>query len=577
MNPDYKSRSIREWMDGLSRGEYALPDFQRSRVWDARRTARFLKSVLSVQPTGTVLLIESGPGFGRRRIVDNDADISKAEDLILDGQQRLTSLWQSFTGVGEWRYYIEVNDVRSLELGVMDVQQQRKDSRQYRDARAEFDDNLVPVNILYDAPNHDPKEPTSLERWCEDVMPADTRKSSELRRAIDHELKSILDRYKLWYAKLERTGVDEAVKIFVETNRSSVRVKAFDLAVAEAVEIRPGIKLRERIQRFHGKQSRVKHYFSSDKERWIPEIGEFILKIACLKVRDSGMPPKDSNFEKALRHLFSQGAENADEVEADLLVTLQLLEEMGIPNKDILPRVPPVYVVAALQSAIRQVRHVSRAKITRLVDRYLWQSFLSDRYESQANDRLREDYEFLLGDIRRIERGESAREDAPVFRTTMVSKETLQKAVKSRSPVGNAIVALSLNNGSVDWVTGERMTAERVRQLDGEGTLDRHHVYTRNSLIRGGLARSDVRINHPLNIVAIQKLSNISLGSKEPAEYLEGLKRHDRGLTDRALRERVESHLLPYDVVTRRVGPIKDRYAEFLKERAALVWSRIGA
>ena len=258
------------------------------------------------------------------------------------------------------------------------------------------------------------------------------------------------------------------------------------------------------------------------------------------------------------------------------MVTLQLLEEMGIPNEDILPRVPPVYVVAALQSAIRQVRHVSRAKIRRLVDRYLWQSFLSDRYESQANDRLREDYVYLLGDIRRIERGESAREDAPVFKT-VVSKKTLLCAVKSRSPVGKAIVALSFNNGSVDWVTGERMTAERVRQLDGKGTLDRHHVYTRNSLIRGGFARSDVRINHPLNIVAIQKLSNISLGSKEPAEYLEGLKRDDRDLTDRALRERVESHLLPYDVVIRRVGPIKDRYAEFLKARAALMWSRIGA
>lgn len=563
-------------MDGLSRGEYALPDFQRSRVWDAGRTARFLKSVLSVQPTGTVLLIESGSGFGRRRIVDNDADISEAEELILDGQQRLTSLWQSFTGAGGWRYYIKVNDVRSLELGVMDVQQQRKDSRRYRDARAEFDDNLVPVSILYDAPNHDPKEPTSMERWCEDVMPDDTRKSSELRRAIDHELKSILDRYKLWYAKLERTGVDEAVKIFVETNSSSVKVKAFDLAVAEAVEIRPGIKLRERIQRFHGEQPIVKHYFSSDRERWIPEIGEFVLKIACLKVGDLGIPPKDSNFEKALRHLFSQGAENADEVESDLLVTLQLLEEMGIPNLDILPRIPPVYVVAALQEAIRQVRHVHRAKIERLVNRYLWLSFLSDRYESQANDRLREDYEFLLGDVRRIESGESARKDAPVFRT-VVSKKTLLKAVKSRSPVGNSIVALSLAHGAVDWVTGERMTAERVRRLDEKGRLDRHHVYTRRALISGGLARSDVRINHPLNIVTIQKLSNISLGSKEPAKYLEGLKRHDHDLTDRALRERVESHLLPYNVVTRRVGPIKDRYDEFLKERAALVWSRIGA
>ena len=37
----------------------------------------------------------------------------------------------------------------------------------------------------------------------------------------------------------------------------------------------------------------------------------------------------------------------------------------------------------------------------------------------------------------------------------------------------------------------------------------------------------------------------------------------------------MESHLFPYDVVTRRVGPMKDRYGEFLERRAALVWQEI--
>ena len=78
------------------------PTFQRSRVWDDMRTARFLKAVLRGQTTGTILLVESGPEFGRRGIQGNDdVNTENAKNLILDGQQRLTSLWQGLRGVGQ--------------------------------------------------------------------------------------------------------------------------------------------------------------------------------------------------------------------------------------------------------------------------------------------------------------------------------------------------------------------------------------------------------------------------------------------------------------------------------------------
>ena len=574
MNPNYTAKTVSEWMEDIVTGELALTDFQRSQVWDPARTARFLKAVLLDQPTGTVLLVESDSGLGSRPVLNNDADISNAKSLILDGQQRLTSLWQGLMGKGERHFYIRVEKLKGLDFKVKDVEHRPMGYRGYRGSLEEFDNGVIPVRVLYDPPDHDASTPTRLERWCEEVIPEDSPRASQLRRSIEQRFKAPLDRYKLWYARFEQIGVDEAVTIFIETNRSSVKVTAFDLAVARAVQIRADIKLRERIRLLYERYDRIKYYFEGDRERWIPGIGEYILKIGCLKIEDGGLPPKNGNFEKALDYLFVSGTANADAVESNFVSALQFLEDTGVPNAEVLPRVPPVYVIAALQDELDRVPHKRKANAIRLVTNYLWRAFLSDRYEKQANDRLYEDFKFLRCDVQRIKAGKNAKKDAPAFKSE-VSKEKLLAPIKSRSPVGNVIIALALDNNSVDWVTGEGMTPGRARKLNREGKLDRHHVFTRKSLVRGGLAEDDASIDHALNIVLIQKLSNVMLGSKEPVEYLKKLKEHDSQLTDREMRRRIESHLLSYDSVTGSEKPIKIRYGEYLRSRATSLWKAV--
>ena len=69
----------------------------------------------------------------------------------------------------------------------------------------------------------------------------------------------------------------------------------------------------------------------------------------------------------------------------DLNATLLFLENNGVPTKDFLPRVPAVYVIAALQTKLEGLHETHRGQAMTLVKKYLWWSFLSNRYESQAN------------------------------------------------------------------------------------------------------------------------------------------------------------------------------------------------
>src|SRR5882724_10513222 len=95
--------------------EMALPDFQRDFVWDPSATDELIESIISNFPAGSLLRIKNGTQLlFQPRAVEGAPSLAKEARpsyLILDGQQRLTSLYQAFYGVGEHRYYIDLKQL----------------------------------------------------------------------------------------------------------------------------------------------------------------------------------------------------------------------------------------------------------------------------------------------------------------------------------------------------------------------------------------------------------------------------------------------------------------------------------
>src|SRR5436309_3498463 len=115
-----------ELLKDVGSGRIRLPDFQRDWKWDTDRIASLLASVSLGYPVGVVMLLESGGGdvqFATRAVsgVESSDLTSPADRLILDGQQRLTSLHQSLSSgrvvqtmdarkkkLERW-YYLDIN------------------------------------------------------------------------------------------------------------------------------------------------------------------------------------------------------------------------------------------------------------------------------------------------------------------------------------------------------------------------------------------------------------------------------------------------------------------------------------
>ena len=110
---DTNPRDLKELLTQIDSGEAALPDFQRSFVWDPRATQELIVSIALGYPAGSILRIRNTRDYFQPRAFAGAEKLAaqKPTYLILDGQQRLTSLYQAFYGKGAYRYYLKVSEL----------------------------------------------------------------------------------------------------------------------------------------------------------------------------------------------------------------------------------------------------------------------------------------------------------------------------------------------------------------------------------------------------------------------------------------------------------------------------------
>ena len=89
--------SLHHLVENIQMGLIALPDIQRPFVWRSSKVRDLFDSMYRGYPVGTLLLWETGAEVGTRQVGGGDA-IRVPRLLIVDGQQRLTSLFAVMTG-----------------------------------------------------------------------------------------------------------------------------------------------------------------------------------------------------------------------------------------------------------------------------------------------------------------------------------------------------------------------------------------------------------------------------------------------------------------------------------------------
>ncbi len=513
----YESRTVQKWVEAASNGTMALADLQRSFVWDTGTGTKYIKAILLGKPVGLYLILSASeqPQFQPRSFYNVKTTSKNVSELVLDGQQRLTSILHAIHGIEERRYFIKVHDLSAEDLKVETVICETKNHTTGKTAKGldapekAYAANLIPFDIL----NKTAAKKGQLSRlanWCIEIGEKASRMDPQKGRLLEERIRDFADRCffqrEIWCCRLpSATQPFEAAEIFVDTNTSSVRIKKFDVEVA-AIRGRYDKDLRSEIEAAYGKSTTFPHYFSDEPQDYIPEIGEWLLKVACLH---RGEAPKEANFSNAVKYLLENqpppaptASHRLNSVFKDLDWALDRAARWGAPTDKMIPSWPVLHVTSALRCRMQGIKDPAKSeRANQLLEAYYWRCLFSNRHMVQANDRLHKDYDGLSQMIDAGVTGSCSLtafndEDHPLYDKKHLLRHT---AWITSSRLGKALVSvvMAADPKPTDWMTGQPMDHTHIRELQSLKKLHRHHVYPKAALEASGVEKE--QINHGLN------------------------------------------------------------------------------
>lgn len=349
----------------VEEGRIALPDFQRGFVWDPSQVAELAESVMQGWPIGSLLLLEGPQPFGTVPLRGLEQQISETPDLyLLDGQQRVTSLYRLLTGDHDGEYYVDL-DPESPEP--MAVRWSRK--------RTNHEDK-VPVSLLW-----------RIAHWGEEI-PA--RFVSALDKRLDQIAPGFTsDTYSVPAIVMNNAiPLEGLTRIFETINRAGEPLDAFDLMVA--VLRAGGFHLREE---WDLAVSRDKDLAEMEAD------GVEVLKLIALwRWHDERRNPS-----KLRRRVLGVRQRDVLNLPADFVAKYwneaitsyakalrELREEFGVINRKSIPSLGMIIVLADMIHRDMGIEH------RRL---WYWRSIVTQSYSQGANTQVladaREDWDPL--------------------------------------------------------------------------------------------------------------------------------------------------------------------------------------
>ncbi len=369
MDFQQQSYTIDQLIQRIRTGRLALPDFQRDFVWNPSRVVELLDSVSRQWPIGSLLLL-SGPQPFAIRAIESGPEITDVElDIyVLDGQQRLTSLYHAVADVSEFCYFIDFNALARDEDEYISWEKRSQFRLKYPGIEARASAQIALITDIWDTQN--------FYKWLECLSDQTMRsKCVELRESRIPGLHSKV--YKVMAIVLDQTIALEALaRIFETLNRTGVALTAFDLMVATLYPT--GFKLRDEWE----SAIEVKDSISllSPDELEVIKLISLMVRGTYGKKQSKGVRQGDLlRLDKGrIRELWTEGVNLYDEA-------LQFcMQNFGVTSQDLVPSWGMVIGVAAWlkfkpedKSGVRFwwydrlfTQHFSQASNTRIVSEF---------------------------------------------------------------------------------------------------------------------------------------------------------------------------------------------------------------
>jgi hypothetical protein len=538
---------------GLSLGTIGLPDIQRPFIWKPVRVHDLFDSMYQGYPVGHLLLWANANAEGTRDVGADDKP--KAPDLlILDGQQRLTSLYSVMRGK-------EICD------------------SEYRTYRLQIAFN--PLTETFDVPDaairRNPEYiPDITPLWTSgeggyafttnflDSLAKHRELSAEDRKAIADNLSRLdaLEKYPFIGLELADTLEEErAAEIFVRTNSEGVTLKQADFILTLMSVFAE--KLRLQLEEFSKSARHPSTAGPSPFNYFIKPAPDQLLRVAVgvaffrgrLKhvytmLRGKDMETGESSPQIRDRQ-FAQLARAQDQV-LDLTTWSgyqKALMAAGYASGDLISSENAILYSYALFILGKNRFAVDHTTLRRTIARWFFMSCLTRRYTNSPESAIEEDLAKLRNKTTAEEFLAVLDDEIDAALTSDYWTITLPNELATSAASGPSLfsyyAALRILKAPVlfSTLTVSELLDPAIKAK--KAPVDRHHLFPRGYLKNIGI--TELRsVNQIANLTFVEWEDNIEISDDPPAAYAPG---YERQFTEAhgaaALAEQYKDHALP--------------------------------
>jgi hypothetical protein len=544
-------------------GKLQLPDFQREYKWDDDRIRSLLSTLTLGHPMGVLMMLETGSTHTRFK-PKTLAGVSLKNDvhpshLLLDGQQRMTSLFQALTGgrpvettdarkkkLRRW-YYLDIGnalgDPVDRDEAIVSVPADRKVRSDFGRAvdldlftsPSEQAAGMFPMSLAFD-------QAAAMKWLMEYAAPgglADNARIATVQR-FQAEILTPMIGYRIPAIMLGKDTTKEAVcTVFEKVNTGGLALDVFELLTAmfagdAAYFAEHGTDFRLN-DNWRQLKERLDHHLvlrglqSSDLLQAVTLLATHGRRKRTEAATNTGDLPATSArradiLKLSLQDYLKWAPQVADGLEwaAGFLAQENVFTDADLSYRT---QLVPLAVLRVLLGDRIDVHTTSRR-----VRQWYWCGVLGELYGGAVETRFTRDVE----QVPAWALGESAAVPETVARAGF--RESRLLSLKTRnSSAYKGLYALMMRGGATDW---------KYRKIIGHATfvplkIDVHHIFPKAWCAKNDV--DDARRESIVNKTPISYETNRSIGGRSPRDYLAKLER-DTGLTAEALDTIVATH-----------------------------------
>jgi len=548
---DSTKESLLDLLRSIKEGKTQLPDFQRGWVWDDEHIRSLLASISLSYPIGAVMMLQTGNDEVRfkPRLVEGVTlqNPPEPERLILDGQQRLTSLFQSlFSGqpvvtrdprgkvIKRW-YYLDINkaldSTTDREEAIISLPEDKKTRNfrgeiveDYSTIEKECEAELLPLSLVFDF--------SALTNWQMRYFQADINAMQARMNKWNQLLQQVIQRFQQYQVPLillRKENPKEAVcQVFEKVNTGGVSLTAFELLTATyAAE---DFNLRQdwasRLKRIH-KFKVLESVENTDFLQTVTLLATYTRKeqnpdVAVSCKRKDVLRLSLSDYQ-TWAELATQGFEKA----AKFLYSQKIFSARDLPYRTQL--VP----LAAIFSVLGDL--ADNDGIRSKLAQWYWCGVLGELYGSAVETRFAKDLPEVLEWI-------NGGDTPTTIQDSNFSPGRLLTLRTRNSAAYKGISALLLREGALDFRSGDTVDL----QMYFDERIDIHHIFPRAYCQEKGI--DPRKCDCIVNKTPISAKTNRMIGGKSPSTYLERLQKN-AGITSERMAEILQSHVISHEAL----------------------------